>query len=181
MVHGPRRSAVAPLIAGVVMMLLLGGRIDAQERRALEPLAIPDGAPIRCRVYTDIPKDPSGSAGRGFEFAIGRPLEDERVIVAAFDSVGRPRFLTEMVTHWSESGELAIHSVAARFADDSVVAGFHQRSRRDGRTAPQPPHDAAAVAGAPMPALSADERRQAVTLAAWLWARRCGRGSASAR
>lgn len=139
----------------------------AQGNAALEPLAVPDGAPMRCAVAAASggakPLPPKHAK---LEYYFGDTNDPERGVTVLFDSAGRAVQLNELTFQTRNGGELLIHGITVAFDSTGSAEGFHSVRRR---SAPPPHPDLA------LPILTIEERARARALADWLERHRCDR------
>lgn len=137
---------------------------SAQGRAALRPLAVPNGAPMRCTVVPAHGAKPLPRKHVKLEYYFGNAKDPERGVTVLFDSAGRAVQLNELTFETRTGGELLIHAIAVAFDSTGSAEGF--RSVRT-RAAPAPTPNAA------LPILSLEDRGRARELANWLEKHRC--------
>ena len=137
----------------------------AQGNAALGPLAMPDGAPMRCAVATSANgAKPLPPKHVKLEYYFGNEKDPERAVTVVFDSAGRAVQLNELTFETRAGRELLIHGIAVAFDSTGSAEGFHSVRAR---AAPAPNPNAA------LPILSAEDRGKARALANWLEKHRC--------
>lgn len=147
-------------------MACLSSPAHPQPGSPFASLSIPSGVPLRCRVLTPAAHTLS-HARHGYEFEIGNPLRQHRSINVWYDSAGAPVTLTESTNPDSTKYLSLSHSVAAKFMGD-LVGGL--LVVYDGEL----PDSIRMKPPAESPLLNERQQRDAITLATWLWQRRCG-------
>ena len=139
--------------------------VAAQGSAALGPLAVPDGAPMRCAVAALASgAKPLPPKHVKLEYYFGDPKDPERGITVVFDSAGRAVQLNELTFETRGGRELLIHGITVAFDSTGSAEGFHSVRTR---TAPAPNPNAA------LPILSPEDRAKARELANWLEKHRC--------
>lgn len=147
--------------------LALPAGVEGQGSSALKPLALPDGAPMRCAVAAaSNGAKPLPPGHVKLEYYFGNATDPERGVTVLFDSVGRAAQLNELTFEARNGGELLIHGVAVAFDSTGAAEGFHSVRGRD---APPPSANLA------LPILTAEDRARARALADWLEKNRCDR------
>jgi hypothetical protein len=137
---------------------------SAQGTAALKPLAVPDGAPMRCSVPPANGAKPLPPKHMKLEYYFGNQTDPERGVTVLFDSAGRAVQLNELTFETRTGGELLIHGITVAFDSTGSAEGFHSVRTR---AAPPPSPNAA------LPILTPDDRTKARELANWLEKNRC--------
>jgi hypothetical protein len=170
----------------LIGLLALPLRMHAQQATRLVPLQIPEGEILRC-IRPDGAQPVRANGVQSREFRIGSPeaertpegLERGRKITVAADSLGRPLLLIEEVSRGWDGGVVIVrmfgHDSTASMRQDVTVDSV---ALARAIAAEDWTGVSSAVLSPPPRLLTAAEREQADRLAAWLWARRCGRPDA---
>jgi hypothetical protein len=123
-----------------------------------DPLYLP-GATLLCRPkpvpFTTLPVVV-------FEFEDGELMVSDRLINAAYDSLGGPRLLVMTATESAPDGSPIMHALSVSYPDDSPATGF--------RAVSPPGVDESAV---PREVLSPAMITKSRDLMVWLWNHRC--------
>jgi hypothetical protein len=167
----------------LVGLLAFPLQVSGQQTKRPVPLAIPEGEILRC-VRPDGAQATRGNGIQSREFRVGLPeteqtpdgLERSRKITIAADSLGRPLLLLEETS----LGWLGGVVVMRMFGHDSTKSMWQDISidsvaMARAIAAVDVEGVSSAIHKLPHRTLTLSERDQADSLAAWLWARRCGR------
>jgi len=159
---------VLPLLLGITTLC------SAQEPKLDLSLAIPVGA-LLCKVAPLSSADSVLRLATVLHVVDGRPLIDERDLLAGFDSAGAPVYLTILPTQTPDQNNAELFPLVFRFGGGSVI-GY--------RVHPNPANSSV-VDSAAMPdsaklsrqleLLPESSRIGAWKLATWLWDHRCGK------
>lgn len=160
--------------AGAVFLLTMTPAAAAQDSRSISPLTIPTESAMVCRAVTEGLEESGLAGGSAFTFVTKPSPESERMIYVTFDSTAHAKALTSMVATWSEAGDLVMLGVGVRFELGRVIAGFHLREQ-DALAWSVPQSGGVDTTFKQLSALTEAEEHEALALAAWLWAHRCGR------
>lgn len=137
---------------------------SAQGTGSLKPLAMPDGAPMRCAVSSANASKPLPPKHVKLEYYFGNEKDPERGVTVLFDSAGRAVQLNELTFETRSGGELLIHGITVAFDSTGSAEGFHS-VRTAAAPAPNP--------NAALPILTPEDRARARELANWLEKNRC--------
>lgn len=148
----------------IALTIALPASAAAQGRAALSPLAVPDGAPMRCAVSPANAAKPLPPKHVKLEYYFGNEKDPERGVTVLFDSAGRAVQLNELTFETRSGGELLIHGITVAFDSTGSAEGFHSVRTR---AAPAPNPNAA------LPILTPEDRAKARELANWLEKNRC--------
>ena len=148
----------------VAAAVVLPSIARAQGTGALKPLAMPDGAPMRCTVASANAAKPLPPKHVKLEYYFGNEKDPERGVTVLFDSAGRAVQLNELTFETRSGGELLIHSITVGFDSTGSAEGFHS-VRTAAASAPNP--------NAALPILTPEDRAKARELANWLEKNRC--------
>jgi hypothetical protein len=133
--------------------------------RPFNPFGLPTSA-LLCHSLLRKPTWPQGFVI--FEFEDGTLMVNDRLIDAAYDSLGTPRLLVITATEKVDGQPPIMHGFSTSFPDGKPATGFHLVNLPSGGGAPEPPREAL------LPTMIAESR----TLSAYLWSHRCERGKA---
>jgi len=176
------RVLLSSAVALIMMASECGGQTpDSSRSGALELLAIPEGQPIMCRVPEVNSPRAAGAVIREFRFGSVTPLVPSwpREITVLFDSVGRPRFVSDEVNH----GPRGSQTIIAELRPDGQITGKSMLITVDSvaQADAMARGDLKAALATIRPPVSRDllpsESARVRPLAIWLWEHRCGRGS----
>lgn len=137
----------------------------ASGAKPFNPFAVPTGL-LLCHLLPRNPAWPQGFIV--FEFEDGTLMINDRLIDAAYDSVGTPRLLVVSATEKLGGQPPIMHGFSVSFPDDKPATGFHIVNSSAGGGTLEPPRDVLP------PAMIADSRN----LLLYLWSHRCERGRA---
>lgn len=138
---------------------------SAQGPGSLKPLAMPDGAPMRCAIAASSSgAKPLPPKHVKLEYYFGNAKDPERGVTVLFDSAGRAVQLNEITFETRSGGELLIHGITVAFDSTGSPEGFHSVRTR---AAPAPNPNGA------LPILTPEDRAKARELANWLEKNRC--------
>ena len=167
----------------LVGLLALPVQVCAQQTKRSVPLAIPEGEVLRCS-WSESAQATRANGIQSREFRVGSPetertpegLESGRKITVAADSLGHPLLLLEETSQ----GWLGSVVIMRMFGHDSTKSmrqdiSIDSIAMARAIAAVDVEGVSSAIHKLPHRTLNATERDQADSLAAWLWARRCGR------
>lgn len=167
------QRAVLVVSTGLLAPVQAGGQATADS--SFRALHIPRSARLTCRLDSSQAGPSLSLTTRTYEFRLGEELREQRVILATYDTAGRPLLLRDHASMNSADGSIEEHLVMA--AKDSVGQFTGWRFVANGRAGSAP-----ARGGEPSVAvergrreLQASERQRAEALLLWLHAHRCAR------
>lgn len=150
--------------AAICVFLGLGAACaEAQTANPFAALSLPEGLSLRCRVVANDAATAQGGR-HTYVFEIGEPALQFRSITVKYDSAGAALTLIEHTTPSKTEFQSLMHAATASFHNGDVDGFFIVSDGAAGsKPAPTEP-----------PKFSDAQRRDALRLAPWLWARRCG-------
>jgi hypothetical protein len=176
------RVLLSSAVALIMIAPACGGQTPEPPRSGgLDLLAIPSGELFTCYVPEVNSPRAAGAVIREFRFGSVTPLVPSwpREITVLFDSVGRPRFVSDEVSHGPRGSQTIIAELRpdGQITGKSMLITVDSVAQADAMARGDLKAALATIRPPVSRALLPSEAARVRPLAIWLWEHRCGRSS----